>query len=72
MKVPLDGSPLEPFEVRVDFGPAIVGDAQGRSLFAFERYLREELKVPAVVFKATMPDDLKRRRDMTEGDRKRL
>jgi len=72
MKVPLDGSPLESFEVRVDFGSAVSSDTQGRSLFVFERYLREELKVPAVVFKQTMADDLKRRRDMTDEDRGRL
>ena len=35
-----------------------------------ERFLRQH--VPAEVYKATMADDLKRRRDMTEGDRKRL
>jgi len=72
VKVSLDGPPLEPFEVRVDFGPAIANDAQGRSLLHLERYLRESLGVPAVVFKKTMVDDLKRRRDMTPEQRANL
>ena len=72
MKLSLDGPPLEPLEVRVDFGPAVPADAQGRSLLALERYMRETLGIPALVFKATMADDLKRRADMTDADRKRL
>lgn len=72
MKVSLDGPALEPFEIRVDFGPAIHGDAQGRCLIALERYLRETLGVPALVYKATMGDDSKLRRSMTEEERRRL
>lgn len=64
--------PLSAFHVEVRFGGAISGDAQGKALLALERYLRETLGVPAEVVKQTMPDDLKRRRDMTEEDRKRL
>lgn len=72
MKVSLDGPALEPFEIRVDFGPAIHGDAQGRCLLTLERYLRETLGVPACVYKASLPDDLKRRREMTAVERSLL
>lgn len=64
--------PLPAYHVEVKFGSGITGDVQGRALLALERYLRETVGVPAQVFKATMPDDLKRRRDMTGEDRRRL
>lgn len=67
-----EAPPLPAFHVEVHFGRAIPGDVQGKALLALERYLRETLGVPAEVYKATMPDDLKRRRDMTDEDRKRL
>lgn len=63
---------LPPYHVQVSFGNAISGDAQGRALLALERYLRVTLQVPAECYKAVMADDLKRRRDMTPDDRKRL
>ena len=61
---------LPTHHVRVDFGAGIPGHIQGPALMLLERFLRQH--VPAEVYKATMADDLKRRRDMTEGDRKRL
>ncbi len=64
--------PLPPFHIEVRFGPDVNGDAQGRALLTLERYLRETVGIPAEVFKATMPDDLKRRRDMTEEQRANL
>ncbi len=63
---------LPAFHVEVQFGSGIPADAQGKALLALERYLREQLHVPAEVFKARMADDLKRRRDMTEEERKSL
>lgn len=70
---PAPGRPaLPPFHVEVAFGAGISGDAQGRALLKLERYLREELGVPAECYKAVMADDLKRRRDMTSEERKRL
>ncbi len=58
------------FNVQVDFGAGIPGNVQGPALLLLERYLREH--VPAQVFKRERPDDLKRRRDMSDDDRKRL
>ena len=58
--------------VVVTFGPGISSDVQGRALLHLERYLREELGVKAEVFKVTMDDDLKRRRDMTTEQRDNL
>lgn len=63
---------LPPLHVEVRFGTGVPADAQGKALLALERHLRETLGVPAECFKETMPDDLKRRRDMTEEDRKKL
>ena len=63
---------LPPWHIQVQFGDAISGDLQGRALLALERYMRETLNVPVEVYKEVMADDLKRRRDMTESDRKRL
>ncbi len=64
--------PLPPVHIEVRFGSAIRGDAQGRALFALERYLRETVGVPAEVFKETAKDDLARRRDMTQEQRDNL
>lgn len=72
MELPLAAPALPRHHVRVDFGPGIPGGQQGRALLALERYLRETLGVPAEVYKATMPDDLKRRRDMTPEERAAL
>ena len=63
---------LPAYHVEVRFGSGVSGDAQGRALLALERYLRETLGVPAEVYKEARPDDLKRRRDMTDDDRRRL
>lgn len=72
MKTSLIGPTLAPHHVQVDFGSAIPADVQGPALLALERLLREQYGTPAQVFKATMADDLKRRRDMTTEERKRL
>jgi len=73
MTYPLNEKPLLPsHHIEVTFGSAIAGDVQGRALLALERYLREELFVRAEVYKGTMLDDSKRRRDMTPEERKRL
>jgi len=64
--------PLPPYHIEVKFGSGISNDAQGRALLAMERYLRETLGVKAECFKEVMHDDSKRRRDMTDEDRKRL
>jgi len=72
MQISLTDPPVPPHHVIVTFGPGIGSDAQGRALLRLERYLREELGVPAEVFKVTMQDDLKRRRDMTVEQRASL
>ncbi len=64
--------PLPPYHVEVKFGSAINNDAQGKALLMMERYMRETLGVKAEIYKETMPDDLKRRRDMTVEQRKTL
>ena len=64
--------PLPPWHIQVQFGDAITGDLQGRALLALERYMRETLNAPVECYKAVMADDLKRRRDMTQEDRRRL
>lgn len=71
MKIDLSAHGLPPHHVRVDFGAGIPGDVQGPALLAFERYMRER-GIPAEVYKATMPDDLRRRRDMTDEERHNL
>jgi len=63
---------LPPLHVEVRFGKGVPIEVQGPALLAFERHLREIQGVPAEVFKEAIPDDLKRRRDMTPADRKRL
>ena len=63
---------LPAHHVEVRFGRGVPSDAQGRALLALEKYLRCELGVPAEVYLPTAQDDLKRRRDMTPDDRRRL
>lgn len=63
---------LPPYHIEVKFGPAISNDTQGKALLAMERYVRETLGVPVECYKETMPDDLKRRRDMTPEQRENL
>lgn len=72
LSAPPEPNALPPFQVEVRFGSGVSGDVQGRALLMLERYLRETLGVPAQVFKEAKPDDLKRRRDMTDEDRRRL
>ena len=71
MRVPLADT-LPANHVRVDFGAGIPGEFQGPALMLLEKFLRIECGTKAQVFKAEMADDLKRRRDMTEADRRRL
>lgn len=71
-QIPLNESVIPHNHVVVTFGPGISSDVQGRTLLRMERYMREELGVKAEVFKVTMEDDLKRRRDMTEDQRNNL
>jgi len=71
-KLSLNESQIPSHHVIVTFGPGISSDVQGRALLKLERYLREELGVKAEVFKITMDDDLKRRRDMTAEQRESL
>lgn len=63
---------LQSNHVIVSFGDEISGDVQGLALLHLERYLRETLGVKAECYKETMPDDLKRRRDMTPAQRENL
>lgn len=73
MTLPMsDPQAIPPHHVIVNFGKAISGDVQGKALLALERYLRETLGVKAEVYKQTAPDDLARRRDMTEEQRANL
>lgn len=63
---------LPPNHVELKFAPNIDGDTQGRLMLAWERLAREQMGVPVELYKATREDDLKRRRDMTQDDRRRL
>jgi len=63
---------LPAMHVEVKFGRGVDADTQGRLLLAWERLAREQLGVPVELYKAGMADDLKRRRDMTPDERKRL
>ncbi len=67
-----ESPPLPAYHVVVKFGKAIGNDEQGRALLHLERYLRETVGVPAEVYKETMTDDLKRRRDMSPEQRSQL
>ena len=62
---------MSDYEVIVEFGVAVDPDLQGRAMLYLEKFLREQ-GVPAEVLKATMPDDLKSRRDMTPEQRAKL
>jgi hypothetical protein len=64
--------PLPPGHVEVRFAADIDGDTQGRLMLAWERLARETMRVPVELYKQTREDDLKRRRDMTPEDRRRL
>lgn len=64
---------LPDHHVIVKFGKGIPGDAQARSMLAFEKHLHElTANVSIQVFKETMADDSKLRRMMTPEERKRL
>lgn len=56
----------------VHFGERFPSNLEGPALLAFERVLREQLKVPAKVFKETMADDSKLRSMMTPEERAKL
>jgi hypothetical protein len=74
MTLPMAGEErtLPANHVELKFAANIDGDAQGRLMLAWERLARETMGVPVELYKATAADDLKRRRDMTTEDRKRL
>lgn len=72
MKVSLTEPAIPHNHVIVDFGKGVSNDVQGKALLHLERYIRETLGVKAEVYKRTMPDDLARRRDMTEEQRNSL
>jgi hypothetical protein len=77
MSLPLLDEPrappaLPPGHVEVRFAADIDGDTQGRLMLAWERLARETMGHKVELYKATAADDLKRRRDMTTEDRKRL
>lgn len=63
---------LPDHHVIVKFGTAISSDAQGRTMLAMERYLRDFTGGPVEVFKETMADDSKLRRSMTPEQRAKL
>ncbi len=67
-----DAPPIPAHHIIVHFGTGINSDTQGKALLHLERYLRETMGVQAEVYKATLPDDLKRRRDMTPEMRENL
>lgn len=70
MKLPM-ADELPRHHIRVDFGAGIPGEVQGPALLALEKLIRGQ-GIPVEVFKREAPDDLKRRRDMTSEDRRRL
>lgn len=72
MTLPMAGESLPLNHIEIRFAPNIDGDTQGRLMLAWERLAREQMGVPVELYKATKDDDLKRRRDMTSEDRKRL
>lgn len=63
---------LPAWHVEVKFGKAVDADTQGRLMLAWERLARETMKIPVELYKATAADDLKRRRELTDAERKRL
>ena len=60
------------YNVLVRFGPGIPDYAQGQAMLAFERNLRELTGLSIEVFKETMADDSKLRRNMTAEERAKL
>lgn len=59
------------WHIIVRFGKAVPKKCQGPALLHMEKTLRAA-GFPVEVFKETMPDDLKRRRDMTPEQRATL
>lgn len=57
--------------VIVRFGSIVPGDVQGVVMMAMEKHLRR-LGYPCEVFKDTMADDSRLRREMTPEERNRL
>ena len=60
------------FPVTVKFSPGIPASAQGPSLLAFEKSLRDLTGLDCRVFKEKMGDDSKLRRAMTPEEREKL
>lgn len=71
MELPLAPA-VPPLHVIVDFGGGVPAEARQLALFEMEYLLRVKCGIPALVFQHEAADDLKRRRDMTDEDRKRL
>ena len=63
---------LPRYHVMLQFGAGIPADAQGKSMLAFEKHLRELTGEWIEVFKETVGDDSKLRRSMTPEQRARL
>lgn len=62
---------MKEYNVTIDFGKNVPPDIQGRAMLQMEKFLRDA-GVPALVFKKTMADDLKRRLSLTVEDRAKL
>lgn len=62
---------LPPYHIVVQFGPGIPSDEQGRLMLAMEKNMRNR-GIPAEVYKDTIADDSKLRREMTDAQRSRL
>lgn len=60
------------YHINVRFGDGITSDAQGAAMLALERHMRELTMCPIEVFKDTMADDSKLRREMTPEQRAKL
>lgn len=63
---------IGPHHIIMEFGSAISGDLQGKLMLDLEKHLRQSTGLPIEVFKATMPDDSKLRRSMTQEQREKL
>ena len=63
--------PVPANHVIVKFNPAIPGHVQGIAMLEMERHLRK-LGYPVEVFKETMADDSRLRREMTQEQRDKL
>ena len=70
MELPL-AKDLPPYYIVVKFGSGVPSEHQSRVMFAMEKWLRES-GIPVEVFKETMPDDSKLRRNMTKEQRDKL